>query len=175
MNAYAHFLNTCYLKTHRHAVYPCLKKALTSKRCNFSKVLQSHSNPGWSQPPSPTRPDPIFRHRVWLDEEVTGRNKVTTTFLYDWPLWCACSFSGCEWGLLSWHPPVWILYAQVRSPWEEMAKTEPRNKMLYSPGFRPVTWSSSHLGHRNLTPFLTRFSGLEKGVITKGVFYWRNL
>ena len=37
------------------------------------------------------------RHRVWLDEEVTGRNEVTTTIFYVWPLWCACSFSGCKW------------------------------------------------------------------------------
>ena len=30
--------------------------------------------------------------------------------------------------------------------WEEMTNIEPRNKMLYS--FRPVTWSSGHLGRR---------------------------
>ena len=45
------------------------------------------------------------------------------------------------------------LYPSAEESWEEMTKTEPRNKMLYSPGstwFRPVTWSSGHLGRRIL-------------------------
>ena len=75
----------------------------------------------------------IPRHRIWLDEEVTGRNEVTTTFCYVWPLWCACPFSGCEWA--SCHGTLLCEFSLPRSgeSWEEMTNIEPRNKMLYSP------------------------------------------
>ena len=78
------------------------------------------------------------RHRVWLDEEVTGRNEVTTTFFYVWPLWCACPFSGCEWAYC--HGTLLCEFPIPKSgeSWEEMTNIEPRNKMLYSPG--SVQW-----------------------------------
>ena len=54
---------------------------------------------------------------------------MTTTFCYVWSLWCACSFSGCEWAyrhgtlLCEFSIPI------SEESWEEMTKIEPRNKI----------------------------------------------
>ena len=88
------------------------------------------------------------RHRVWLDEEVTGRNEVTTTFFYVWPLWCACSFSGCEWAYC--HGTLLCEFSFPKCGGvlggNDQNRAEKQNVVLTS--FRPVTWSSSHLGRR---------------------------
>ena len=89
-----------------------------------------------------------FQHRVWLDEEVTGRNEVTTTIFYVWPLWYACSFSGCEWAHCH-----GALLCEFSIPecggflgGNDQDRVEKQNVVLT--WFRPVTWSSGHLGRR---------------------------
>ena len=68
-------------------------------------------------------------------EFITGRNEVTTSFFYVWPLWCACSFSGITNGLIVMAPScVTFLYPSAEESWEEMTNIEPKNKILYSPG-----------------------------------------
>ena len=90
----------------------------------------------------------VCRHRAWLDEEVTGRNEVTTTFFYVWPLWCACSFSGCEWVYC--HGTLWCEFSIPKCGGvlggNDQNRAEKQNVVLT--WFRPMTWSSGHLGRR---------------------------
>ena len=111
------------------------------------------------------------RHRVWLDEEVTGRNEVTTTFFYDWSLWCACSFSGCKWVYS--HGTLLCQFSISKCGGalggNDQNRAEKQNVVLT--WFRPVTWSSGHLGRRKNAPNpkfvqnLSRrlFSGFQSG------------
>ena len=73
---------------------------------------------------------------------------MTTTFFYDWPLWCAGSFSGCEWAYCH-----GTLLCELSIPkcggvlgGNAQNRAEKRNVVLT--WFRPVTWSSGHLGRR---------------------------
>ena len=88
------------------------------------------------------------RHRVWLDEEVTGRNEVTTTFFYVWALWCACSFSGCEWAYC--HGTLLCKFSIPKCGGvlggNDQNRAEKQNVVLT--WFWPVTRSSGHLGRR---------------------------
>ena len=73
---------------------------------------------------------------------------MTTTFFYVWSLWCACSFSGCEWAYCR-----GTLLCEFSIPkcggvlgGNDQNRAEKQNVVLT--WFRPVTWSSGHLGRR---------------------------
>ena len=81
-----------------HLVFADSKEGGKELSREGSKFLIPGHPFAWKTCPSPRAVSgPQNRHRVWLDEEVTGRNEVTTTLFYIWPLWYASSFSGCEW------------------------------------------------------------------------------
>ena len=71
-------------------------------------------------------------------------------FCYVWPLWCGCSFSGCEWAYCH-----GTLLSEFSIPkcggilgGNDQNRAEKQNVVLT--WFRPVTWSSGHLGRRKL-------------------------
>ena len=89
----------------------------------------------------------------------TGRNEVTTKFFYDWPLRCACSFSGCEWAYCH-----GTLLCEFSTPTcggvlggSDQNRAEEQNVVLT--WFRPVTGSSGHLGRRKSTRALAKGQG----------------
>ena len=65
---------------------------------------------------------------------------MTTTFFYDWPLWCPCSFSGCEWAYCH-----GTLLCEFSIPKCGGVLGGNDQNLTW---FRPVTWSSGHLGRR---------------------------
>ena len=71
---------------------------------------------------------------------------MTTTFFYVWPLWCACSFSGCEWAYC--HGTLLCEFSIPKCGGvlggNDQNRAEKQNVVLT--WFRPVTWSSGHLG-----------------------------
>ena len=75
---------------------------------------------------------------------------MTTTSLYAWPLWCACSFSGCEWAYC--HGTLLCDFSIPNCAGvlkrKDQNRAEKQNVVLT--WFRPVTWSSGHLGRRSL-------------------------
>ena len=65
-----------------------------------------------------------------------------------WPLWCACSFSGCEWAYC--HGTLLCEFSIPKCGGvlggNDQNRAEKQNVVLT--WFRPVTWPSSHLGRR---------------------------
>ena len=73
---------------------------------------------------------------------------MTTTFFYVWPLWCACSFSDCEWACC--HGTLLCEFSIPKCGGvlggNDQNRAEKQN--VVPTWFRPVTWSSGHLGRR---------------------------
>ena len=91
----------------------------------------------------------LLRNRPFISQwEVTGRHEVTTTFFYVWPLWCAWSFSGCEWAY--YHGTLLCEFSIPKCGGvlggNDQNRAEKQNVVLT--WFRPLTWSSGHLGRR---------------------------
>ena len=77
---------------------------------------------------------------------------MTTIFFYIWPLWGACSFSGCEWAYC--HGTLLCEFSIPKCGGvlggNDQNRVEKQNVVLT--WFRPVTWSSGHLGRRKFWP-----------------------
>ena len=87
---------------------------------------------------------------------------MTTTLFYVWPLWCACSFSGCEWAYC--HGTLLCRFSKPKCGGvlgaNDQNRAEKQNVVLT--WFRPVTWSSGHLGRRKF-PFFGMYFFLVFG------------
>ena len=85
---------------------------------------------------------------------MTGRSHWTErgddNIFYVWPLWCACSFSGCKWAYC--HGTLLCEFSIPKCGGvlggNDQNRAEKQNVVLT--WFRPVTRSSGHLGRRKV-------------------------